>query len=99
MKMHPDGMEFMVSSGEVMENAEMFTWIQRAHFNHFIIKHPKSWDTRIKADRTLSYNFISSMERPNIIHENKEIPIFLRIPGTRKYVDAFRTSIGKDMFI
>ena len=31
----------------------------------------------IETDRTLSYNFITSMEPTNIIHENKEIPEFI----------------------
>ena len=57
---------------EVMEEDEMFTWIKRAHIDHRIFMRPKSWDTLIKADRTLSYDFISSMEPPNIIHDNKK---------------------------
>ena len=35
----------------------MQIWIQRAHIDHFIIVHPTYWDTVLKADRTLSYNF------------------------------------------
>ena len=62
---------------EVTEHDEMSMWIKSAHIDHFIIVHPKSLDTMIKADRTLSYDFISSMEPTKIVHENKEIPTFV----------------------
>ena len=39
---------------------------KRVHIDHFIIVHPKSWDTMIKEDRTLSYDFLSSLKYPNI---------------------------------
>ena len=82
--MHPSGKEFMVSekSWRMMKCIDGYN----EHILIVALLYPKNWDTMIKADRTLSYDLISSMEPTNIIHENKEIPPFcFRIPGTEKY--------------
>ena len=38
---------------EVMDSDAMDTWIERAHIDHLIIVHPKTWDTMLNENEVI----------------------------------------------